>query len=96
MYRQLQRQFTEARLRKESGAAIPQSEFESDAKTYFAQPGDTPATIQRKEAARQSVLQSLEIGAGNAFKNYTGAQGQAAPTANIMIAPDGTEIEIID
>lgn len=72
VYRQLQRQFTEARLRKESGAAIPPAEYESDAKTYFAQPGDTNETLARKERARSVVLESLRIGAGNAYKNYTG------------------------
>ena len=41
-YNQAQRAFTEARLRKDSGAAIPDSEFANDRRTYFAQPGDTP------------------------------------------------------
>lgn len=72
VYRQLQRQFTEARLRKESGAAIPPAEYEADAKTYFAQPGDTNETLARKEQARAVVLESLRIGAGNAYKNYFG------------------------
>lgn len=75
VYRQLQRQFTEARLRKESGAAIPPAEYESDAKTYFAQPGDTNETLARKEQARSVVLESLRIGAGNAYKNYVGDDG---------------------
>jgi hypothetical protein len=98
VYRQLQRQFTEARLRKESGAAIPPAEYVSDAQTYFAQPGDTKETLARKEAARAKVLESLRVSSGNAYKNYYNDPGNQAPTqeATIVTAPDGTEVEIID
>lgn len=70
VYRQLQRQFTEARLRKESGAAIPPSEFENDAKTYFVQPGDSPEVIARKRAARSVVEGTFKQMAGNAYHEY--------------------------
>lgn len=95
VYRQLQRQFTEARLRKESGAAIPPAEYQNDARTYFAQPGDSKTVLERKRAAREIVLNSLKISAGNAFKNYTG-NAPSGGTSQIIIAPDGTEIELID
>jgi hypothetical protein len=76
MYRQAQRQFSEARLRKESGAAISAKEYESDAKTYFAQPGDSPAVIKRKQESRQKVLDGLKFGAGKAYDEFfNGAQG---------------------
>lgn len=74
-YRQAQRAFTEARLRKESGAAIPAAEYENDSKTYFAQPGDDPATIEQKRKAREVVLEGLRIGAGKAFEEYFGEPG---------------------
>lgn len=64
-YVQAQREFTEARLRKESGAAIPPEEFVNDAKTYFAQPGDTAATIEQKQTARQRVKRGLKQQSGN-------------------------------
>lgn len=67
IYNQAARQFTEARLRKESGAAIPQSEFDNDARTYFAQPGDTPQTLERKRAARLNLLTAIAKQAGNAI-----------------------------
>jgi len=88
VYRQLQRQFTEARLRKESGAAIPPAEYEADAKTYFAQPGDTNETLARKEQARSVVLESLRIGAGNAYKNYVG-ENSADTSASETYEVDG-------
>lgn len=72
VYRQAQRAFTEARLRKESGAAIPLHEVESDARVYFAQPGDSPQTIAAKRQARQVVLNGLKFSSGRAFDEYYG------------------------
>lgn len=72
VYRQAQRAFTEARLRKESGAAIPTSEYVNDSKTYFAQPGDSPETIKRKREARQMVLNGLKFSSGQAYEEYYG------------------------
>ena len=69
--RQAQRQFTESRLRKESGAAIAPSEYENDARIYFPQPGDSAETIARKKAARAVVMDALAEEAGKAHK--TGA-----------------------
>lgn len=72
-YRQAQRAFTEARLRKESGAAIPANEYANDARTYFAQPGDDPATIEQKRKARAVVLEGLKFGSGKAYDEFYGA-----------------------
>ncbi len=77
VYRQAQRQFTEARLRKESGAAIPPAEYENDAKTYFLQPGDSAEVLKSKIAGRAQVLNSLGVSAGSAFDEY---YGQPYPT----------------
>lgn len=71
-YRQAQRAFTEARLRKESGAAIPTAEYDNDAKTYFAQPGDTPETIQQKRQKRETVLEGLKFSSGRAYDEFYG------------------------
>ena len=92
-YRQAQRQFTEARLRKDSGAAIPPAEYENDARTYFAQPGDTPATLERKKAARAVVLSALQREAGRAYQDAYGVpQGagvnvQSGPAPNLSGEP---------
>jgi hypothetical protein len=77
-YRQAQRAFTEARLRKESGAAIPAGEYENDAKTYFAQPGDDAATVDQKRHARQVVLDGLKFGSGKAYEEFYGDSGTGA------------------
>jgi hypothetical protein len=86
VYRQAQRAFTEARLRKESGAAIPQGEYENDARTYFAQPGDGPEIITQKRRAREVVLEGLKFGAGKAYDEFYGQQ-QAQPQGGAQAAP---------
>ena len=71
-YRQAQRTFTEARLRKESGAAIPTAEYENDSQTYFAQPGDKPEVIEQKRKKRQAVLDGLKFSSGRAYQEFYG------------------------
>lgn len=76
-YQQAQRAFTEARLRKDSGAAIPEPEFESDRKTYFAQPGDSKETLEQKRRARGAVLASLGFESGQALGEFVGDAEEA-------------------
>jgi hypothetical protein len=85
-YRAAQRAFTEARLRKESGAAVPTSEYDNDAKTYFVQVGDSPSVIKQKRIARQTVLEGIANEAGRAYDEWygeafdkSGAGGAGAP-----------------
>ena len=94
LYRQAQRSFTEARLRKESGAAIPSHEYENDAKTYFAQPGDSVETQKQKRAARDKVLEGLAYAAGKAYDEFYGeplkkSGGKTGPTAEELIKKYG-------
>jgi hypothetical protein len=63
-YVQAKRDFINAVLRKESGAVIGASEFESADKQYFPQPGDGPAVIQQKAQNRQRAISGLSTGAG--------------------------------
>lgn len=82
-YRQAQRAFTEARLRKESGATIKQDEYENDAKTYFAQPGDSKATIDQKRKSREVILDGLRISSGRSYEEY---YGEPAPKTGLKKA----------
>jgi hypothetical protein len=82
LYTQAQRQFTEARLRKDSGAAIPEHEYENDRKTYFAQPGDSPVVIARKKQARDGLLNALKMESGRAYGEYYGDGGEDIATGN--------------
>jgi len=82
LYTQAQRAFTEARLRKDSGAAIPEQEFENDRKTYFVQPGDSEATIEQKRRGRAAVLASLGFESGQALGEYVGDPDEASRIVN--------------
>ena len=86
LYRQAQRQFTEARLRKDSGAAIRDEEYAADALIYFARPGDTKETLARKRNARQKVLAAIKHEAGKAVE--TEAPAPAAPTRPPNVPPN--------
>lgn len=86
-YRQAQRAFTEARLRKESGAAIPQGEYDNDARTYFAQPGDSPETMAQKKRAREVVLEGLKFASGKAFDEFYGGQTPKVTITSIQQVP---------
>lgn len=56
---QAQRDFINAMLRRESGAAISQSEFDNAQKQYFPQPGDGPEVLKQKAENRRLAIQSL-------------------------------------
>lgn len=76
-YQQAQRAFTEARLRKDSGAAIPETEFANDRKTYFAQPGDSKETAAQKARGRAAVLASLAFQSGRALNEFYGDEAES-------------------
>lgn len=61
---QAQRDFINAVLRQESGAAISPSEFDNARKQYFPQPGDSPAVIAQKKANRETSIQAFATSAG--------------------------------
>lgn len=63
---QAQRDFINATLRQESGAAIGKDEFDNARKQYFPQPGDSKAVIANKAANRQLVIQGFDNSAGKA------------------------------
>lgn len=99
-YRQQQRAFTEARLRKESGAAVPEFEYTNDARTYFAQPGDSPETIERKRRSRIVLLQGVYREAGKAAEGIPepmldDQQPQVPPNAAAVLSNLGPGIHTL-
>lgn len=76
--------FINAALRRESGAAISQSEYERFGQLYFAMPGDKPETLKQKARSRQQLLSSLKAEAGRAYKGKYGDEDEkpkpAVPT----------------
>lgn len=61
---QAQRNFINAVLRQESGAAINQSEFNNARIQYFPQPGDKPEVIEQKRKNRELAIQGFGTIAG--------------------------------
>jgi hypothetical protein len=90
-----QRAFVNALLRRESGAAINAGEFNSYAKEYFPQVGDTADQIEAKRKHRAEVIAGLARESGRGYRpsyqfdaqgnitlgkpTFTGGQGGAAP-----------------
>jgi hypothetical protein len=60
--------FISAVLRKESGANIPDTEIESQARIYIPMAGDDPATLEQKRRARESAIRGLSSSAGPNYK----------------------------
>jgi len=59
--------FITAVLRKESGAAISDTEFKTEDLKYFPQPGESAATIEQKRIARKTAVESMKAQSGGAF-----------------------------
>jgi len=69
LFNQATRDFINATLRRESGAAIQQSEFDSARLQYIPQPGDGEAVLEQKTQNRQTISTALRLEAGPAFTN---------------------------
>lgn len=77
-YIQSAMQWIRAKLRKESGATISDTEFTGDFQTYFPQPGDDIQTRRAKARARRQVEAGFQIMGG---KKAPGAP--EAPSENL-------------
>jgi hypothetical protein len=77
---QAQRDFVNAVLRRESGAAIAKTEFTNAQRQYFPQPGDSQAVLEQKRRNRALAIQGLEVEVPGGFRRAptltsTGQQG---------------------
>lgn len=59
IYEQAQKNFITAVLRRESGASIAPTEFDTAKDVYFPQPGDTPEVVAQKERTRNVVINNF-------------------------------------
>lgn len=64
---QAERNFINAVLRRESGAAISASEFSSGEQQYFPRVGDTEEVLAQKEQNRQQAIEGMKAASGNAW-----------------------------
>jgi hypothetical protein len=79
---QAERNFINAVLRRESGAAIADSEFDSARKQYFPQPGDSAAVLAQKKQNRATVMEGLRLSAGQGTQPTT-QTARTQPPVNV-------------
>lgn len=80
---QAQRDFINATLRRESGAAISPGEFDNARQQYFPQPGDKPEVVRQKAQNRRTAIDGIRAAAGNAATKLH--PQQSAPTSDIDV-----------
>lgn len=80
---QAKRDFINAKLRKESGAAIAQSEFDNAAAQYFPVPGDDAKTVEQKRKNRELVTRDLLAEAGVDPNKLNLQDGQTAKAPQV-------------
>lgn len=85
-YAQALKNFINATLRRESGAAIAESEFTNAMQQYFPQLGDDPQTLQQRKANRQRVQAGMLAEGGEAvplvqqkFQEISGTPAVSTP-----------------
>lgn len=74
-----QRDFVSAVLRKESGAAIPEPELESEKIKYFPQANDSEQLLANKKQLRQRAIEGLKAQAGSGWDNVADVAGVTVP-----------------
>lgn len=67
---QAERNFVNAVLRRESGAAISPSEFSSAEMQYFPRPGDSAPVLEQKKQNRALAIAALQAEAGGAWNKF--------------------------
>jgi hypothetical protein len=88
-FEQAQRNFINAVLRRESGASIAPTEFESANMQYFPMPGDSQPVLLQKKRNRDMVTRSLlreanvDVNISNSVPDPLGI-GSAAATTNTL------------
>lgn len=94
-YIQGAREFLSGVLRKDTGAAVTKTEFDTYYPTYFPVYGDSAEVIKQKAEARANAIENLRSGAGQAanmipqqstFDDYF----RELPSGAEFTAPDGT------
>jgi len=81
---QAKENFVTAVLRQESGANIPDSEFDREDTKYFPQPGDKEDVLTQKKQNRQTVIEGFTREAGAAYK------------PNQLITPSGIGYKVVE
>jgi hypothetical protein len=86
---QAKREFINAQLRRESGAAIGSSEFDNANLQYFPQPGDKPDVLEQKARSRALAIKNMRGAAGPSSKAAMPSWLPNAQSAVDKYAPKG-------
>ncbi|WP_167858743.1 hypothetical protein [Methylobacterium nonmethylotrophicum] len=80
-FEQAQRDFVNSQLRRESGAAISEKEFDNARQQYFPQPGDGADVIAQKRVNRQRAIEAMGREGGPSYqpRSVFGADGEIVP-----------------
>jgi hypothetical protein len=86
---QAERNFITAVLRKESGANIPENEYNDARRVYIPQVGDDARTLEMKRQARQDAIAGIARGAGPAYKppSMESASGDVSSMPTSALSP---------
>lgn len=84
---QAKRNFVNAVLRRESGAAISPTEFDSAEKQYFPQPGDDSKVVDQKRANRELSMRGILAEVPDADTRLAKIRGPLTPSAAPGAAP---------
>lgn len=101
------RQFINALLRKESGAAVPESEDRRYGDAYLPRPGDQPPVLAQKKAARANALLGIKMGlnapailalqqGGVDFAKLSAEAAGEAPQGTTTQTPAGEEVVAVN
>ena len=93
-YDQAKRNFVNAVLRKESGAAIAESEFANAERQYFPVPGDSEAVIEQKRRNRELAMELMEKTVPNVEKFSAPEKAEAPkPQKRVRYDAQGNRIQ---
>lgn len=90
---QATRDFINAQLRRESGAAIGQSEFDNAYRQYIPRPGDSKAVLQQKANARAQAYKNMMLSTGGP-RSAVMQQNAALPSIAASPASGGTPVDL--
>lgn len=94
LYEQAQADWTLAKLRDESGAAIGEGEGKKESWRYFPRPNDTAEVIQQKAEARATALNGMGVKAGRERPGAT-PPAAATPAANAPLPQGVTPRQVV-